>query len=161
MNNGEENNNIAPEKKPRKLKISYVEFFVIFIVFITVTIYLIPKWMLSSEQKQYGRLQINTAMMTSKVLSKFSDNTNKQLPSEIAKELTEEMNTLCKNPIDKKNPAYSLEECLGCVVIEADDKAKSIVLSAKDKDGKLVARTIIQPPSYVTYNRDLKENNEK
>ena len=110
MNNGEKNNNIAPEKKPRKLKISYVEFFVIFIVFITVTIYLIPKWMLSSEQKQYGRLQTNTAMMTSKVLSKFSDNTNKQLPSEIAKELTEEMNTLCKNPKDKKNPAYTIEE---------------------------------------------------
>ena len=39
------------------------------------------------------------------------------------------------------------------------EKAKNITLSAKDKENKLIVRTVIQPPSYVTFNKDLK--NEK
>ena len=83
------NNNLNNEEKPfkkRKFKITVVELFVIFIVFIIVAIYLVPQYMLTKEQKQYGRLQTNVAMMTSKVLSNFSQTESKKLPSVIAEE---------------------------------------------------------------------------
>ena len=86
------NNNLNNEEKPfkkRKFKITVVELFVIFIVFIIVAIYLVPQYMLTKEQIQYGRLQTNVAMMTSKVLSNFSQTESKKLPSVIAKELTD------------------------------------------------------------------------
>lgn len=146
----------------KKFKITPVEIFVLFLVVLGFSFYFVPKAMISLEQKQYGRLQTNAAMMTSKILGEFSDNLKKQKPSEIAKNLADEMNELCKNPIDKTKPAYSInEEWLGCVVVKADDKAKNIVLTAKDKEGKLVVRTVIQPPSFVTFNKDLKENDKK
>ena len=138
-------------------KLTPVEIFILFIVVVCLGFYVIPKITLSVEQKQYGRIQTNAAMMTSKILAEFSDNNNAQKPSEIAQKLSDEMNKLVKNPINKKNKAYSInEECEGCVVVAPNDKIKNITLSAKDKEGELVVRTIVQPPSYVTYNKDLK-----
>ncbi|MCD8024082.1 MAG: hypothetical protein LUE64_00940, partial [Candidatus Gastranaerophilales bacterium] len=123
------------------------------------TFYFLPKITLSYEKRTYARMQTNGAMMTSKILAEFSNNNNKKLPSEISKILTEEMNKLVKNPINRKNPAYSInDECLGCVTLIPDDKVKSVVLTGKDKEDKLVLRTVIQPPSFVTYNKDLNEN---
>lgn len=140
-------------------KITPVEIFVLVLVAIGVSFYLVPKITLSLEQKHYGRVQTNAAMMTSKILSYFSDTKEEKLPSEIAKSIAEEMNKVVKNPINKENPAYSImNECDGCVVVRPDDKVKNIVLTAKDKEGKLLTRTVIQPPSYVTFNRDSKEN---
>lgn len=143
-------------------KITYIEIFVLILVFLGFAFYLVPKMMLSMEQKQYGRLQANAAMMTSKILAEFSDNKNKKTASEISNNLADEMNKLVKNPIDKKNPAYSInEECMGCVVLVPDDKIKTIVLTAKDKSGELIARTVIKPPSFVTFNKDLNLKNER
>lgn len=139
-------------------KITPIEIFILFLVLIGFAFYIVPKASLSLEEKQYGRMQTNTAMITSKILAEFSSTSNKKTPSEISKELTEEMNKLVKNPINKKNPAYSIDtECTGCVVIHPDDKIKNIVLTGNDKEGNLVVRTVIQPPSYVTYNKDFKQ----
>ncbi len=143
-------------------KFTYIELFVLFLVFLGFAFYFVPKALISLEQKQYGRLQTNAAMMTSKILAEFSNNENKKTPSEISKNLSNEMNKLVKNPIDKKNPAYSIkQECTGCIVLTADDKIKNIILTGKDKTGVLVVRTIINPPSYITFNKDLSENERK
>lgn len=152
-------NNLETKKK----NFPHVEIFIIAIVIFLFGMYLYPKITLSLEQKQYGRIQTNAAMFTSKVLGEFSDNTKKSIPTEVAKKLSDEMNKICKNPVDKKNPAYSVaKECSGCVVVAPDDKQKSITLTAKDpKDGSLILRTVIQPPSFVTYNKDLKNNDRK
>lgn len=140
-----------------KFKITPVEIFILFIVCICVSFYVIPKLTLSYEQKCYGRIQTNAAMITSKILGEVSDNTNKKSLKEVAKSVSEEMNKLVKNPINKNNSAYSIEEqCEGCIVIETNEKAKNITLTAKDKEGKLIVRTVIQPPSFVTFNKDLK-----
>ncbi len=150
------------EENKKRFKITPVEIFVLFLVVLGFSFYFVPKAMISLEQKQYGRLQTNAAMMTSKILAEFSDNLKKENPTEIATKLTEEMNKLCKNPIDKKNPAFSVDkECLGCVVLKADNKVKNVILTAKDKEGKLVVRTVIQPPSFVTFNKDLEKNDKK
>ena len=61
-------------------KITPVEIFIVIIVLICISFYLYPKLTLSLEQKQYGRIQTNAAMMTSKILAEFSDNKNKKTP---------------------------------------------------------------------------------
>ena len=137
-------------------KITPIEIFITVIFLICLSFYVIPKITLSLEQKQYGRIQTNAAMMTSKILAEFSDNNNKKTPTEISNMIADEMNKLVKNPIDKKNPAYSVnKECRGCIVVTPDDKIKSVILTAKDSDGKLITRTVIQPPSFVTFNEEL------
>ena len=137
-------------------KITPIEIFITVLFLICLSFYVIPKITLSLEQKQYGRIQTNAAMMTSKILAEFSDNNNKKTPTEISNMIADEMNKLVKNPIDKKNPAYSVNtECRGCIVVTPDDKVKSVILTAKDSDGKLITRTVIQPPSYVTFNEEL------
>ena len=139
-------------------KITPVEIFIIFIVLVCFLVYFYPKLTLSLEQKHYGRIQTNAAMMTSKILGEFSDTKSTKKPTEVAKALTDEMNKIVKNPINKKNPAYSVNvECEGCIVVLPDDKVKSIILTAKDKEGKLITRTVIQPPSFVTYNKELEK----
>ena len=139
-------------------KITPIEIFVTVLFLICLSFYLYPKLTLSLEQKHYGRIQTNAAMMTSKILAEFSDNKNEKTPTEISKMLSDEMNKIVKNPINRKNPAYSVnEECKGCVVLIPDDKIKSVILTAKDDNNKLITRTVIQPPSYVTFNEDLKK----
>ena len=139
-------------------KIPFSLIFTISIVIIGICFWVIPQISISIEQKQYGRLQTNNAMMTSKILFEFSQVNKKTTPTEIVSSLSKEMNELVKNPINKNNPAYSvMKECEGCVVIVPDDKVQSIVLTAKDKSGELVSRTIIQPPSHITFNKDLKQ----
>ena len=137
-------------------KITPIEIFITVIFLICLSFYVIPKITLSLEQKQYGRIQTNAAMMKSKILAEFSDKNNKKTPTEISNMIADEMNKLVKNPIDKKNPAYSVnKECRGCIVVTPDDKIKSVILTAKDSDGKLITRTVIQPPSFVTFNEEL------
>ncbi len=41
--------------------------------------------------------------------------------------------------------------------INPDDKTNSITVEANTKDSILLIRTVIQPPSFVTYTRDLTE----
>ncbi len=150
------------KKLKEKFNITPLEIFIVFIFLVGLGFYFAPKLALSVEQRQYGIIQTNAAMMTSKILAEFSDNLKKQKPSEIAQKLTAEMNKLCKNPVDKKEAAYALnEECLGCVTVSPDDKVKNIILTSKDKEGKLIVRTIIQPPSFVTFNKDLKNGDSK
>ena len=36
-----------------------------------------------------------------------------------------------------------------------------VILPTKTPENKLVVRTVIQPPSFVTFNKDLKENDKK
>ena len=76
--------------------------------------------------------------------------------SVISKKLTEELNAVNKNPLSKKEPAYITgEKCEGCVIITPDDKLNSITVEAYSKENALLVRTVIQPPSFVTYTRDL------
>ncbi len=137
-------------------KITPVEIIVILIVLSGFGLYLYPKITVSLEQKQYTRMQTNAAMITSKILSEVSDTTNKELPDKYSEAVVSEMNKNVKNPINKNNPAYSIiNECEGCIVVTPDNKLKSITVAGKDKSGNLVVRTVIQPPSYVTFNKDF------
>ena len=47
--------------------------------------------------------------------------------------------------------------CKGCNSVEYDDKLTMIILTTYNKRGDLIARTVIKPPSFVTYTKSENE----
>lgn len=112
------------------------------------------------ENRKYAQIQTNASIFTSKALSEFSTNP-KMKASIISKKLIEELNAVNKNPLSKQEVAYAVEKCKGCVVINSDDKLNSITVEAYSSEDALLVRTVIQPPSFVTYTRDLTVSGKK
>lgn len=155
-----ENNEVSVVKKDENPnKITLFEIFVLFLLLICVALYISPNFLIKAENRKYAQIQTNAAIFTSKALSEFSANP-KMKASVISNKLVEELNAVNKNPFSKKQPAYcvlAICECEGCVKINPDDKTNSITVEANTKDSILLIRTVIQPPSFVTYTRDLTE----
>ena len=142
-------------KKPENPnKITGFEIFVLFLIILCIGLYLSPNFLVKLENRKNAQIQTNAGIFTSKALSEFSANP-KMKASVISKKLTEELNAVNKNPLSKKEPAYAGEKCKGCVVITPDDKLNSITVEAYTTEDALLVRTVIQPPSFVTYTRDL------
>ncbi len=136
-------------------KITVFEILVLLLVILCIGLFISPNFLTKLENRKYAQIQTNASIFTSKALSEFSTNP-KMKASVISKKLTEELNAVNKNPLSKKQPAYSLKErCEGCVVITPDDKLNSISVEAYSNEAALLVRTVIQPPSFVTYTRDL------
>lgn len=139
----------------KKFSISILEIGLIALLVLSLWAYMSPNIMLSKEKKQCTLMQTNAAIITSKILSEYSQHP-KALASDVAKKTVNELNASNKNPVKKKNPAYSyMEECEGCINITPDDKLNTIVVLGKDKTDTIIVRTVIQPPSFVTYTRDI------
>lgn len=142
-------------------KITIFEIFILVLIILCIGLYVSPNFLLKLENKKYAQIQTNAGIFTSKALSEFSSNP-KMKASVISKKLTEELNAVNKNPISKKGPAYSVnEKCEGCVIITPDDKLNSISVEAYSNEDALLVRTVIQPPSFVTYTRDLTVSDKK
>ncbi|MCX4274361.1 MAG: hypothetical protein OSJ27_01095 [Candidatus Gastranaerophilales bacterium] len=143
-------------KKPENPnKITAFEIFILFLIILCIGLYISPNFLVKLENRKYAQIQTNAGIFTSKALSEFSSNP-KMKASVISKKLTEELNAVNKNPLSKKEPAYITgEKCEGCVIITPDDKLNSITVEAYSKENALLVRTVIQPPSFVTYTRDL------
>lgn len=155
MLNGETDK--KPEEQAQNTnKITVFEVIIALLLIGGIIFYFSPNFLLKADMRKASKTQTNAAIFVSKALSEFS--TNKKIKaSVVSAKLVEELNAVNKNAFTKKNPAYSLDEiCSGCVIIEADDKINSITVSAYDKEGALLTRTLIQPPSFVTYTKDLK-----
>ncbi len=136
-------------------KITLFEVFIFVLIILCIGLYVSPNFLVKLENRKYAQIQTNAGIFTSKALSEFSSNP-KMKASVISKKLTEELNAVNKNPLSKKGPAYSInEKCEGCVIITPDDKLNSISVEAYSNENALLVRTVIQPPSFVTYTRDL------
>ena len=150
-------NNIKQDENPNK--ITFFEIFVLILLVVCIGIYISPNFLIKAENRKYAQIQTNASIFTSKALAEFSANT-KVKASVVSNKLAEELNAVNKNPFSKKAPAYCVLdkcECEGCVKINPDDKTNSITVEANTKDSILLIRTVIQPPSFVTYTRDLTE----
>ena len=138
-------------------KITAIEIIVLAILFVAIGIYYTPNFITKKEARKIAQIKANNAIFTSKTLEIFAAD-KKILPSEVVKKVTEELNATSKNPYDKKTPAFVLnKECKACNNIEFDDKLQMIILSAYNPKGELVARTVIKPPSFVTYTKETKK----
>lgn len=156
-----ENIEVNAEKTDKKgknpNKITPLEIFILALIVICITLYISPNILVSAENRKNAQIQTNAGILTSKILNEFSDNTKKEKKaSKVAQKLADELNQVNKNPCSKKEKAYSInEKCTGCVTIIPDDKLNSITVEGYTTDNILLVRTVIQPPSFVTYTKDL------
>ena len=145
------------KKSENPNKITLFEIFVLILLVICVWLYVSPNFLLKAENRKNALVQTNAGIFTSKALAEFSAN-SKVKASVVSNKLVEELNAVNKNPFSKKAPAYCVLdkcECEGCVKINPNDKINSITVEAYTKDDVLLVRTVIQPPSFVTYTKDL------
>lgn len=137
-------------------KITKLEIAIIIILIICIGIYLVPYFTSSAEKRKESTLRTNAAIFTSKSLSVFSENKDVKA-SEVAKKTADELNKLNKNPYNKKLPAYVFENAQnGSIYIQSDDKIQTITITGYTKDGSILVRTLIKPPSFVTYEKEDK-----
>lgn len=125
----------------------------IIIVLVALIIYFAPKFMLDKEMQKVAKVKANNAIFTARVIEEYSKNT-KIKASELAKKIVDEMNKITINPYNKKNKAYTYEnECKSCNSVNFDDTTQTITLTSYNKKGELIARSVIKPPSFVTYSK--------
>lgn len=164
MQNGEITENNTEKKGGNSNKITIFEILVILLLIFCIWIYVSPNFLLKLENRKNAQIQTNASIFIAKALSEFSMDKNAKKPSAtvVSKKLTDELNKVNKNPYSKKTPAYSLaEKCDGCVIITPDDKMNSITVEAYTTDEILLVRTILQPPSFVSFVRDLADLEKK
>ena len=134
-------------------KITAIEITTISLVLIALGIYFAPRFMTEKEVMLAAKIKSDNAIYVSKALEMFAANKNIK-PSEVAQAVSDELNKTAKNPYDKNKQAYTFDsECKGCNSVEYDDKLTMIVLTTYDKKGDLIARTVVRPPSFVTYSK--------
>lgn len=136
-------------------KITAIEICVVLLILIALGIYWTPKFLLSKDAKMIAKIKADNAMFTAKVLEEFATD-KKAMPSSVAKKIVEEFNATGKNPYNKDGISYTFEQnCKGCNSVSCDDKFKTIIIESYDKKGTFLARTVIAPPSYVTYVKEV------
>lgn len=155
--NNEINTENTDEKDKNPNKITPLEIFVAALIVLCIFLYISPNILVNIQNRKNAQIQTNAGVFTSKALSEFSDNTKKdKKASKVAEKLVEELNQVNKNPYFKKQKAYVInKKCIGCVTIIPDDKLNSIAVEGYTTDNIVLVRTLIQPPSFVTYTRDL------
>lgn len=134
-------------------KIAKLEIAVIIILLICIGLYLTPYFKKSADERKIAKINANAAIFTSKSLAEFSRGKD-QKASIVAKKTMDELNTVSKNPYDRKLPAYvSGNVFCGSVSIESDDKLQTITVTGYGRDNVIIVRTVIKPPSFVTYKK--------
>ena len=135
-------------------KITLIEITVILVAILASGIYFSPKLLNKKEAIAAAKIKADNAIFVSKALEEFASNKEAK-PSEVAQKVAEEINQVAKNPYNKKTPAYSFDStCSACSRVEVDDDLTMIILTSYNKKGELVARTIIKPPSFITYTKE-------
>lgn len=134
-------------------RIAKLEIAVIIILILCIGLYLTPYLTGGLDKKKEARVVANAAVFTSKTLSNFALN-KKEKASIVAKKTADELNTLSKNPFNKKLPAYVIENPQsGSVIVQSDDELQTVTVTGLGKEKQIVVRTVIKPPSFVTYQK--------
>ena len=120
-------------------------------------IYYIPILKNINKEKTLNLIKENNSVFISKIIEESSKNKDSQ-PSDIAKKIADELNSTQENPYDNSKVFYVLNnECSACTKVESDNELKMVIITTFDKNGLLVARTVIKPPSFVTYYKNDKD----
>lgn len=112
-----------------------------------------PKFLEKKKTEALEKTKATNEAFTSKILEQFNSNFNIKA-STAAQIVCDELNERTQNPYDKRKPACTFErECKGCLSVEFDDSLSMVIVTTYDPKGELAARTVIKPPSFVTYNK--------
>lgn len=134
-------------------RIAKLEIAVVIILVLCIGLYMSPFFTKKVDERRMAKINANAAVFTSKALSVFSADKDAKA-SYVARKTMDELNTLSKNPYDKKLPAYvSGNVFCGSISIDSDDKLQTITITGYGKDNVVLVRTVIKPPSFVTYKK--------
>ncbi len=104
------------------------------------------------EAKISAQIQKDTSAFITRAQDEFNSTNLKA--SDISRRIVEDFNSNIKNPYDKKLQAYTFDKnCASCSNVEAFDSENTIIITTYNSKGKLEARTIIKPTSFVTYSK--------
>ena len=135
-------------------KLTIVEIIVLIFALSVFSIYIIPKLMTSGENSKISKLKASSAIFTSKIIEEFAKDKN-ATPSVLAQKVVEELNQTEKNPFNKSADLFVYNnDCKGCLKVEFDDNLKMVIITGLDNNSKLISRTVINPPSFVTYSKE-------
>lgn len=135
-------------------KITAIEVTTLVLAFIAIGVYYSPNFMHKQEVMKAAKIKADNAIFTSKALEEFAKDKNIK-SSDVAQRITDELNLTSVNPYNKKAQAYTFDlNCKGCNSVEYDDALSMIILTTYNKKGELIARTVIKPPSFVTYTKE-------
>ena len=142
--------------KKKIINIIEILFWIVAVILIVIVIktIVIPKMDLKREEdiKENGRIFLE------RVLAKYD--ITKKAQYDIKKsvlDIIDDLNEERVNPYGKKNLPYVLnEECKGCITINIDEGTNSIVATGYDSKNNILTRSVINPPSYVSYEKPVK-----
>lgn len=130
----------------------------IFLLFFILLAVFAPKILDEKTELKNKIVCENAQIFTKKALDNFNSNKNEKA-STVAKNVMEQLNEVAKNPYNKKLSAFTNEKAQkGQIEISTDDTTQTITLTALDVQGKILIRTLIKPPSFVTYTKSEEEN---
>ncbi len=138
-------------------KVTIIEIAVLIIFIIAVIIFLAPYFIKEKQDMIISRIKASNAIFISKTIEEFAKDKNAK-PSDISKKVIDILNETEKNPYGTKDAFYvAYKDCTGCTKVESDDNLRMVIITTFNKEGELVARTVINPPSYVTYYKENKD----
>ncbi len=142
---------MSNEKETKR--ITKIEIFVILILIFAFSLYLYPKFFVQKIVRQNALVKTNNAICVQEILAQFSTKKPNDVNLKNAVDETiKKLNSLNKNPINKKDPAFVYaQKCAGCVSLQINEPTRSITSTGYDKDLNVLTRSVMKPPSFVTY----------
>lgn len=142
-----------------KKKIAYVIAGIIVAVICLAAVF-VPKYLDEKNIQTLEKTKADNSAFTNKILEQFSLNPNIKA-SDAAQKVCDELNSITQNPYDKNKPAFTFErECKACISVEYDDNLSMVIVTTFDPKGDLSARTVIKPPSFVTFTKEDNNNSK-
>lgn len=115
--------------------------------------YVTPKIKKFVERKQNKQIVENCSMFSDYILKECKANKKINLEAK-AKEAVELFSTQVQNPVNNKIPAFSLTQGNGVCSAEYEKDTKTLVVTGLDTNGSILVRIVINPPTFVRYDRD-------
>ena len=139
--------------KKKIINIIEICFWLLAVVLLIIFLYI--KFAPASELKKENVIKENGRIFLQEVINDYEITKKSQYDIEkniqgVIKKLNKERT----NPYDKKQNPYVIdEECLGCITINIDEGVGNVVMTGYDKRKHILTRSVIKPPSYVTYEK--------
>lgn len=132
-------------------RIVKIEITAIVLALVALGVYFYPGYVEKQKAKEAAQIKTDTTAFVQKALDEFRNNKGAKA-TDIAQKIVDELNNAIKTSRNNKENTYTFEaSCKSCHSVETDDALEMIILTTYNNKGKLVARTVIKPPSFVTY----------
>lgn len=116
-------------------KITILEIIIIIFVLSVLALFFSPRFMNSPQELQQATVRANVSIARSAIESVFALKANKNTTIEIAEMISETLNKTTKNPINKNNPAYTINSAqIGAIDFVTDETNDNIKINGYADD---------------------------